>query len=93
MQVFYAEQPVIRHITLLALNLRMTAAERHAIRAAELTDPDVSDMMYLMSKARYINLDDAIVIAAMNALEAKTLLAAGRAEEILAGAVQPGEVG
>ena len=93
MEIFYTELPVIRHITLLALNLRMTSAERHAIRAAEATDPEVSDLMYLMSKARYINLDDPMVIAGMNSLETKTLLAVGRATEILSADVQPGEAG
>ena len=78
----YAPPPP-KHITLLALNLRMSRAERDAIRVAETTDGDVSDVMYLMRQARYIDLERAETIGGIQMLEAKTLLATGRAAEIL----------
>lgn len=80
------------HITLLALNLRFTREERDAIRAAEITDPDVSDLMYLMTKARYIDLDNPVTIMGLQMLETKTLLGPGRANAILSAPVQVGEV-
>jgi hypothetical protein len=82
-------QPYIapRYITLLALNLRFTREERDAIRAAEISDPDVSDAMYLMRQARYIDLDRVETIASVNALEAKGLLGVGRAAIVLSGEV------
>lgn len=86
------EVPVLpRHITLLALNLRFTRAERDAIRAAEVSDPDVSDIMYLMRQARYIDLDRAETVGGVQALEAKTLLGVGRAAEVLGAEVQDSE--
>lgn len=89
MQYLIGGDPLpIRHITLLALNLRFTRGERDAIRAAEITDPDVSDIMYLMRQARYIDLDRVETIAGVNALGAKSLLGAGRATIILGAAVQ-----
>lgn len=84
MQVFFEQPaPLPMHITLLALNLRMTRAERDAIRAAETSDADVSDAMYLMRQARYIDLENAVTQAAINMLEAKGLLAEGRSVQIL----------
>lgn len=80
-----------RHITLLSLMTRMTRAERTSIRAAELTDEDVADIMFLFGKARYIDLDRAETIECLNALEAKTLLDLGRANEILTAPVQDSE--
>ena len=77
-----------RHITLLALNLRFTRAERDAVRAAEATDADVADVMYLMRQARYIDLDRADTVAGVNLLETKGLLAAGRAALVLGNQVQ-----
>lgn len=83
--------PLLPHITLLALNLRFTRDERDAIRSAEITDPDVGDLMYLMTKARYIDLDNPVTIMGLQMLEAKTLLGPGRANIILSATVQPGE--
>ena len=71
------------HITLLALNFRFTRGERDLIRAAEVTDPDVSDVMYLMRQAKYIDLSRAETIGGVQMLEAKGLLASGRAAEVL----------
>ena len=94
MEVIYDTPPILTlppHITLLALNLRFTREERDAIRAAEITDPDVSDLMYLMTKARYIDLDNPVTIMGLQMLETKTLLGPGRANVILSAPVQPGE--
>lgn len=89
--MLYIEQPKPAHITLLALNLRFTRAERDAIRAAEVSDLDVSDIMYLMRQASFISLSDPTTIQGLVALEYKGLLGSGRANEILTQAVQDKE--
>lgn len=83
--------PLLPHITLLALNLRFTREERDAIRAAEITDPDVGDLMYLMTKARYIDLNNPVTIIGLQMLETKTLLGLGRANAILSAPIQTSE--
>ena len=84
------QQP--KHITLLALNLRMTREERDAVRAARLTDGDVDDIMFLMSTARYIDLEHPVTIAGITMLETKGLLGTGRANQILSAEVQINEI-
>ena len=81
-----------RHITLLALNLRMSREERDAVRAARLTDGDVDDAMFLMSTARYIDLEHPVTIAGITMLETKGLLGVGRANQILSAEVQTNEL-
>lgn len=95
MNVIYDEiiiPPLPLHITLLALNLRFSREERDAIRGAEIADPDVSDLMYLMSKARYIDLENPVTIGGLQMLETKGLLGVGRANEILSMPVQQSEI-
>ena len=77
-----------RHITLLALMLRMTKNERTLIRQAESTDEDIADLMFLFRSSRYIDLNRQETIAGINMLEAKELLSAGRANEILTAPIQ-----
>lgn len=89
--IYLPEPPKPAHITLLALNLRFTRAERDAIRAAEMSDPDVSDIMYLMRQASYISLTDPTTIQGLQALELKGLLGVGRADVILNQQVQDSE--
>lgn len=91
MIVYEYEIPEPKHITLLALNLRFTRAERDAIRAAEAADADVSDAMYLMKQARYIDLERLETIASINLLVSKTLLTPERGTQILTDPVQPHE--
>lgn len=91
MRIEYDEVPEQRWITLLALNLRFTKAERTAIREAQTTDEDVSDLMYLFQVAKYIDLDRTETIGGLQLLEAKGLLGAGRAGEVLSAPVQPQE--
>ena len=83
--------PSPRHITLLALNMRFTRLERDKIRAEEITDPDVSDAMYLMRQARYIDLDNATTIGAVTLLEMKHIIDPGRAKAILSAEVKAAE--
>lgn len=72
-----------RHITLLSLMMRLTRVERDAIRAAEVTDGDVSDIMFLFSKAQFIDLDRPETIQSIEVLETKLLLGVGRASIVL----------
>lgn len=80
------------HITLLSLNLRFTRIERDAIRAAELTDADISDVMYLMKTARYIDLERIETIDSLYLFESKGLLGPGRAYQILSIPAQTNEL-
>ncbi len=75
-----------KFITLLALNLRMTQAERTAVRTS--SDPEVQDMTYLLQIARYIDLDHPVTRQGMQMLESKGILGAGRALQILDAPVQ-----
>jgi hypothetical protein len=90
--IYDSPPPLPPHITLLALNLRFTREERDAIRAAELTDADVSDVMYLMRNSRYIDLERTETINSLYMLETKGLLGPGRAYQILSAPVQAGEI-
>ena len=51
----------------------------------------MSDTLYLMQQARYIDLDHAITISSLALLESKGLLGVGRASEILSQPVQDSE--
>jgi hypothetical protein len=68
----------------------MACAERDAVRTAEGND-DVSGVMYLFEKARYIDLNRQETIDGINLLEAKGLLGSGRAQQILTAPVQDHE--
>lgn len=80
----YQEVPQLPpHITLLAFNLRLTRAERDAIRSAETADPDVSDVMFLMKQASFIDLTRPETTGAIQLLVLKGLLSEERGAEIL----------
>ena len=81
-----------RRITILAFKQQLTAAERKAIRAAAKTDEDVEDFVDLCDSATFIDLSRPDTVAGVQALEAAGLLAAGRAAQVLEGAVQAAEV-
>lgn len=72
-----------RHITGYAFKMRMTAAERIAIRAAAAVSAEVADFMDLADSAQYIDLDLDTTQDGVEALEAATLIGAGRAAVIL----------
>ena len=80
-----------KYITLLAYMLRLTKEERTAIRAAEITNDDVADMLYLLRMAKFIDLDNPIVIGGLVFLESLGLLEPGRKEIILGSPVQEHE--
>lgn len=69
-------------ISKLAFLRRFTAPERIVIRAS--ADPIIVDFMGLLDMASEVVLDDPDTIAAVGYFEQQGLLAAGRAEEILA---------
>jgi hypothetical protein len=64
---------------------RFTRAERITLRGAVTTDPFVADFMHLLDLASVVELTDAELIEALAYLEEKSLLAAGRKDEILDG--------
>lgn len=86
----------LRHITPLAFLSRFTDAEAVAIDLASIgaTAPAAGLRRYLakVNAAKYIDLDRADTRAGVQALEAATLLAAGRAAVILDAAVQASEI-
>jgi hypothetical protein len=63
---------------------RFTPQERIIIRAAAAQNPTVNDYLELLNAAQVVDLTSARTIAGVSALEAATLIAAGRASEILA---------
>lgn len=85
-----------RHITQLAFLSRFTDAEAVAIDLASIgaTAPAAGLRRYLakVNAAKHIDLDRADTRAGVQALEAASLLAAGRALQILDGPVQPSEI-
>ena len=76
--------PVPRTITKLEYLRRFTTDERVAIRAAAAANPVLDDYLKLMELAQEINLDDPDTVAAVQMLEQSGLIAAGRADEVLA---------
>ena len=75
-------------ITRLAFKKRMTDAERIAVRGAAAVNDTIYDFMDLLSDATYVDLEDPETVAGVGALEGAGLLGAGRASEILTGAIQ-----
>jgi len=75
-------------ITRLAFKKRMTDAERIAVRGAAAVNDTIYDFMDLLSDATYVDLEDPETVAGVAALEGAGLLGAGRASEILTGAIQ-----
>lgn len=92
----------VRHLSRLAFRRRFSPAERVAIEIASLDDPAAtmperaqaaairSSQADILS-ADYVDLDDQDVIDGVQAFEAVTLLATGRAATILTATIQPGE--
>lgn len=80
-----------RHITAFAFKMRMTPAERIAIRAAASVSAEVADFMDLADSAQYIDLDLATTRDGVEALEAATLIGVGRAAVILDTAIVDAE--
>jgi flagellar basal body rod protein FlgB len=72
-----------RHITHVALLLRMTSEERIAIKNRRSTDDEVEDIMFIMEKAEYVDLDDEVTQFSLNKLYQKGLFEDGRIETIL----------
>lgn len=80
-----------RHITGYAFKMRMTSAERIAIRAAAASSDEVADFMDLADSAQYIDLDDPTTRTGVQTMEAALLLGTGRALEILDAAIVDAE--
>lgn len=87
--------PIPRYLSPLAFMSRFTDAEAIAIDLASMgaTVGAATLRRYLskVSAAKFIDLDFAETVAGVQALEAATLLATGRATVILGATVQPGE--
>lgn len=71
-------------LTKLGYLRRFTAEERIAIRSAAKTSLVLEDYLALLELAEEIRTDDPDTVAAVQMLEAVGLLAAGRADEVLA---------
>ena len=76
------DRPPDLQLSKLAFLRRFTAEERIAIRAS--TDPVIVDFLHLLDLAQEVRLNDADTQAGVRHLESVGLLAAGRAEAILA---------
>lgn len=64
---------------------QFTMPEKQAIYTAAETSADIRIFLDDLQAAEYIDCDNADTIASVNALESATLIATGRADEILAG--------
>lgn len=71
-------------LTRLEFLRRFVLEERVAMRAAAQTDPVVADWWELLQLAQEVSVDDADTVAALAYLESQGILAAGRADAILA---------
>lgn len=71
-------------ITKLEFLDRFTPAERIAVRTAAQSSTAIADYMDLLNAAQDVTLTDARTIAGVQELETASLIAAGRAAEILA---------
>ena len=80
-----APAPVPQVWTRLEYLRRFTAAERITIRAAAAQSPVLADYLQLLDLAEEVRSDDPDTIAAVQMLEAATLIGPGRASEILNG--------
>jgi len=90
-----AAPSALRHVTQLAFLSRFTDAEAVAIDLASIgATPQAASMRRYLNKvaaAKFIDLDRPDTRAGVLALEAATLLAAGRALQILDAPIQPAE--
>ena len=82
------EQPETR-ITQLAFKLRLTQAERIALRQAAENNAEVADFIDLINSASYVDLTDQRTIDSLQQLEQSGLLQAGRSDQIRADPVKP----
>lgn len=84
--VVVVPEPVIEYETILTPYVflkRFTPDERKRIKAETLVNVDVDDLWTMFNKAQEMDLNDTDTIEGVNALEYFTLLATGRAAEIL----------
>lgn len=70
-------------ITKQKFKLRLTQAERIAIREAAKANATVFDFQDLLDSGSHVDLSDNVLIAGLAAMEQFGLIAAGRAQEIL----------
>lgn len=83
---FVDADPVARtRLTRLEFREQLTGAEKVAIYTAAESNVQVRIWLDDLAAAEYVELTDQRTIDAVNALEAATLIGAGRAAEILAG--------
>jgi len=83
---------VLKTITKLAFKQRFTQPERTALRAEAKTNAIVEDFMDLVSDAKFIDLARQDTIDSVNFLESSSLIATGRANEILNSPIQGHEL-
>ena len=86
-----APGPTSLKITAFAFKMRLTSAERQAIRTAAASNPALYDYMDIMDTAGYADLLDPVTIAGTQALESAGLIASGRASQLLSTTLMPGE--
>lgn len=84
-------EPVDMRLTKQKFKLRFTQDERVAIREAAKTDPVVFDFQDLLDSGSHADLKDPVLIAGLNAMEQLSLIAEGRANEILTAPIQEHE--
>lgn len=93
--VFTAPAPVVvveaRHITKLALAVRLGVTVEVAIETAAATDPVVRVLLGRVSKAAYVDLDDPMLEYGLRVFVDKGLMTAEQVTEVLGAAVLEAE--
>jgi hypothetical protein len=90
MEVIGIEPPPLRRLSHLAFLMRLSPAERKAVRKSEIDE--VSDTMFLFEKAKYIDFDDPVTQGGLQVLVAFGIFDAARLEEITTPPIQSHEL-
>lgn len=83
--------PADRRLAPASFKRRLTQQERIAIRQAAKVNDAVYDFMDLLNSSKFVDLDDPLTQAGLQQMEAAGLMAAGRADAVLAAPVLPTE--
>lgn len=90
MEYIETPAPPQRVLTHLAFLMRLTAAERKAVRTSP--NDDVQDTMFLFEKAKFINFDDPVTQGGLQTLVNNGIFDQTRLDEITTPPIQPHEL-
>jgi hypothetical protein len=91
MSIIKIDTPAATKMTKQKFKLRLTQAERIAIRNAAKSNATVFDFQDLLDSGSHADLADPVLVSGLKAMEQAGLLAEGRALEVLSAPVQEHE--